>query len=430
MNWHSIRLAAATVAAAVAAAPAAAQVTLAPRALGMGGAFVAAARGNETIFLNPANLGLTGTPEWSIAFPQLSVGGDIVGPAFRDLPDIVNYDDADPARRDEILAAIPAGGTEIRYDVRAPLVALQTGRFALGVAYGSIGRHSVGRDVVELLFNGYQDGRTDYSVGDTRGSRVTFWDFAAAYGRRVGRVSFGVAAHYIRGGTVLNARLFEPRIDAEARAIEVDYRTVFARGGQGYGLDFGVAAQPFPSITLSASLKNAVGRMEWSDELYTRSLTLDRADFDDGEYMILEDRYERSETRVDPAAAPLAVLQTAQGLYDGADFPATLDAGAAWQGSRGTTLSASYRDRLGQGRLSGEWKSMAGVGIQQKLPLITLRAGYASNLDGGAMSTGGLSLGVLQFGIAKVDHGEASRAARTGWIGTFGIGVRTKAEKN
>jgi len=424
MSKHTARIAAAAALAAVAAAPAAAQVSLTPRALGMGGAYVAAARGNETLFLNPANLGLADTPRWSVAFPQVSVGGDMLGAAFEDLPEIADYDNVDGDRLHEILETIPDDGTELRYDLRAPLVAIQSGRFAFGVAYGSIGQHTVGKDIVELLFNGYEEGRTDYSVGDTHGSRATFWDFAAAYGRRVGPVSLGVTAHYIRGGTVLNGRLFEPSIDIQARDIEVAYHTVFARGGQGYGVDVGAAMQPIPSLTLSASVVNALADMEWSDELYTRSLTLGRADFDEGEYMIMEDRYERSETRVDATASPLAVLQTAEGLYDGAYFPATLNAGAAWKGGWGTTLSASYRDRLTEGRLGDEWETTAGVGIQQELPLITLRAGYASNLEEGTMLTGGLSLGVLQLGVAKVDHG----ADRTGWVGTFGIGVRTKGE--
>lgn len=426
MNRHSARIAAAAALAALAAAPAAAQVSLTPRALGMGGAYVAAARGNETLFLNPANLGLADTPHWSLAFPQVAVGTDILGPGFEDLPDLVEFDNIDDARRDEILASVPASGTELRYDVRAPLAALQVGHFAVGVAYGSVGAHSVGKDIVELIFHGYEDGRTDYSVGDTRGSRVTFWDFAAAYGRRFGPVSVGVTGHYVRGGTILNARLFEPRIDVESESIEIAYRSVFARGGQGYGIDFGLAAQPVPSLTLSASVVNAFADMQWSEELYTRSLVLDSRDFDDAEYMVIEPRYEGSETRVDAEAAPLEVLHTAEGLYDRAYFPAVLNAGAAWTGSWGTTLSASYRDQLTEGRLGAEWGTMAGAGIQQKLPLVTLRAGYATNLEEGSMVTGGLSLGVLQFGVAKVDHGEVSGAPRTGWIGTFGIGVRTK----
>lgn len=427
MNKYTPYLAAATLFAGMHAAPTAAQVTLTPRALGMGGAYVAAARGNESVFLNPANLGLSGTPQWSIAFPQVAFGATVLGPDFADLPEIANYDDMDGSRRSEIFNAIPATGTELRYDLRAPLVAFQNGRFAVGVAYGSVGHHTVSKDIVDLIFNGYEDGRTDYSVGDTHGSRATFWDVAAAYGRRIGRVSFGVTGHYIHGGTVLNSRLFEPSIDIEGRDMAIDYRAVYTRGGQGYGVDFGVAVQPISSITLSASLINAVARMRWSSDLYTRTLTLDSNDFQAANYMILENRYETSEQRIEASATSLEVLQTAHGLYDQAYFPAVLNVGAAWEGSHGTVVSAAYRDQLTEGRLGQDWSSMAGIGLQQKLPLVTLRAGYASDLDGGSMVTGGVSLGVLQFGIGKLDQG-GSALPRSGWVGTFGVGVRTKGE--
>lgn len=428
MIKHIARSSAAALIAAVAAVPAAAQTTLTPRALGMGGAYVAAARGNEALFLNPANLGLSGNPHWSIAFPQVSVGGSVLGPDMADLGDMANFGNVDDARLNEIMSTIPEDGTEVRYDFRAPLFALQTGRVALGVSYASIGEHSMGRDLVELLFFGYEEGRTDYAVGRTQGSRATFWDFAAAVGHKIGPISLGATGHFIKGGTVLNSRLFEPSIDLEARDIEVNYRTVFARGGQGYGLDLGAAYQPVPSVTLSASLVNAFAKMEWSEELYTRGLTLRRGDFEDAEPMILEDRYQTSEQRIDPTSAPLEVLETARGLYDQAYLPTLLNAGAAWKGSHGTLISAGYRDQLTEGRLGYGWDRMASVGIQQKLPLITLRAGYASDLAEGTLLSGGVSLGVLQFGFAKMDEVDTTGAARAGWVGTFGIGVRTSGE--
>lgn len=406
-----------------AAAPAAAQVTLTPRALGMGGAYVAVARGNEALFLNPANLGLSGTPAWSLSFPQVAFGGTVAGARVGDLGDLIGFDDASDDRLSEILEAIPAGGMDVRYDLRAPLVALQNGNFAVGLSYGSVGEHSVGRDLVELLFFGYEEGRTDYSVGNTRGSRLTYWDVAAAYGRRVGPVSLGVTAHYLKGGTTLNSRLFEPTFDLAARDLTVSYRSVFARGGHGYGIDLGAAMQPTPTVTLSASVTNALGRMDWSDELYTRSLVMDRHDVDNADYMRLEERYEGSEERVDLASAPLEVVRTSEGLYDHARFPAVLNAGAAWQAAPGTVLAVGYRDRLTDGRLGDEWASMASLGVQQKLPVGTLQAGYTSNLDGGTMLSGGFSLGVLQFGVARLSQDGSAGPSRNGWIGTVGIGV-------
>ena len=73
--------------------------------------------------------------------------------------------------------------------------------------------------------------------------------------------------------------------------------------------------------------------------------------------------------------------------------------------------------------MSGRWDREVSVGIQQKLPLITVRAGYASNFEEGTMISGGLSLGPIQLGAARLDDGMYEGAPRSGWIGTFGLGV-------
>ncbi|HEU4885667.1 MAG TPA: hypothetical protein VFT45_25760, partial [Longimicrobium sp.] len=87
MKFH--RLAFTAAAATVAAAPLAAQVPLTPRALGMGGAYVGVARGAESLWLNPANLGLPNSPHWSANIPTLSLGVDTRGIEPGDLQDLI-----------------------------------------------------------------------------------------------------------------------------------------------------------------------------------------------------------------------------------------------------------------------------------------------------------------------------------------------------
>lgn len=429
MKHPIARLAGGSLLVAAAVAPVAAQAPVTPRSLGMGGAYTAVARGNEALFHNPANLGLSGNPLWSIAFPQVGLGATVLGPKFEEIPEIADYDNLSDARRSEILAAIPAGGTEAQFDVRAPLASFSSGRFALGLTYGSSGEHTVGKDLVELVFDGYQDGRTDYSVGNTAGSRATYWDVSAAFGHKIGPVSFGVTGHYVRGGTVMRSRMFEPRIDIEAREIEVDYLAVLAHGGTGYGVDFGLAVQPVPSFTLSGAVTNAYAKMTWSEDLTLRQITLRRADFEDANALDLLHAYEGSEAPLDPTSAPAEAFATAQGLYDQAYFPSVGRVAAAWQPFGRTHLAGSYQKKLTEGRLGDRWEQTAAVGLQQKLPLITLQAGYATNLDGGSLVSGGLTLGVLQFGVAKVTDAALDASPRSGWVGTFGVGVRVPPQR-
>src|SRR5215212_8756819 len=124
--------------AALAAAPAAAQVPLVPRALGMGNAYVAAARGEEALWLNPANLGLPGTPHWSFGVPTLSVGADVLGLGVGDIRDVIEYRKQSDTRKQELLDEVPASGTGLTGDIRAPLVAAQFRHFAVGLAYNTI----------------------------------------------------------------------------------------------------------------------------------------------------------------------------------------------------------------------------------------------------------------------------------------------------
>jgi hypothetical protein len=414
-------------AAALAAGGAQAQTAVTPRTLGMGGATVAAGRGYEALFLNPAGLGLAETPRWSAGVLQLSAGAELSGGALGDLPELADAGALSQARRDEILAGVPGGGMNAGVDVRIPLAAVQVNRVAVGVAWAGSYRQNLGRGLVDLVLNGYQTGRTDYSVGGTGGTRVSFVDVSAAYGRRLGPVSVGATAHYLAGGSLTRSRLFEPEFDLEAEDLSAEYREVYAEGGHGWSLDVGVAAQPAPGVTLSAAVANVAAGMTWSGALHTRHVVLRRADFEDGAVQDALSGLNESAEPVDPGAVPATVYETARGLYDEAYLPATLQAGAslALRGGR-TVLAASYRDVLTSGRMGAGWERTAALGVEQRIPFATLRAGAATDLDGRAMLSGGLSLGPLELGIARTTGGAEGTEAG-GWTASLGLSARSRA---
>lgn len=408
--------------------PAIAQVPLTPAALGMGGAYVASARGFESIFYNPANLLLTGGPAWSVAFPQISIGSSVLGPSVTDLRDYLNYDDQSPQRRQELLALIPANGTSVDLDVRAPVFALQVGRIGLGVAYGVMGEHTLGKDLVELFFEGYEQGRTDYRIGNTVGTRTTFWDLSAGVAHQFGPLSVGATGHYILGQKAVRTRAFEPEYDIAARAIRVDYVGVSSEGGQGFGVDLGVALQPTPSLTVSAAIANAFGSMDWDRELVGRRLTLTNQDFADSELLDLQDRYEQSEQSL--GENPTGRFgEVASGLdLDEQRFPRVLRLGAAWRAPTRTEVGVAYNGNIGDGRLLGRWERSVGVGVQQPLGFLTLRVGGSSNLEEGSLLGGGVRLGVLDLGIARFSTASTlDNSERDGLIGSLSVNVRTRA---
>lgn len=412
------------------AGEAAAQIPLAPRALGMGGAYVASARGFESVLFNPANLGLMDTPAWSVSLPQVTVGTSVLGPQVSDLPDFLDYDNIDQARRQELLAMIPANGTAVDLDVRAPVAAVQVGRVGLAVSYAWMGEHTLGKDLVELFFEGYEEGRTDYQVGNTVGTRASFWDFAAGYGRSVGPVSLGVTGHYYRGGSLVRTRAFEPQYDILERTIRVDYVGVYSEGASGFGLDIGAAFQPMESLTLSAAVANVVNTLDWSEELVGRSITLTEADFQSAEFMDIENRWSMSEEDLGTSPSGRFGQVAADLDRESWTLPMTLRLGAAWTPLRGTEIGTAFHSSMaeeGEGLLGGKWDGLLGLGIQQKLPIITLRLGASTNLEEGSMIGGGLKLGVLDFALAKFNtQGELTDADRDGWAASFSVNVRTR----
>lgn len=434
---NATRAALAAAALAGLAAPLHAQIPLTPRALGMGNAYVAVARGQESLFQNPANLGLSASPHWSVALPQLSVGATALGLGVDDLRDLTDYDDLEQSRKDEILAGIPSTGTGLEYDIRVPLAAIQAGRFAFGLSYGTLGDHSLDRDIVDLFLNGYETGNTSLDLTNTVGQRATYIDFAAAHGRRVGPVSVGVTGHYYLGRNlsrsgIVSTEYFLPPASPD---VEVTYAGVLVEGGSGFGVDVGVAAEPIPGLTLSASVANAFSSMSWDDDVRGRKLVLNRADFDNSEYSQITGEYEDSEVDVQtlladndiPAAGRARIQGFLDALEDEAEFPATLRAGAAWSPRAGTDLAVGVQKELTDGKLTGMWDDQLSLGIQQRIPIVTLRAGIASNLDDGSLLSGGLSLGPLQFGLARFTNGSVEGADREGWIFTFGVSGRSNS---
>jgi hypothetical protein len=412
----------------IAAGAAEAQIPLTTRALGLGGAFVASARGFESVFYNPANLALSGGPAWSVAIPQISLGSSVLGPDVSDLPDFIDYDDLTEARKDELLASIPTGGTAVDLDVRAPLTAVQVGRFGIGVAYGLLGEHTVGRDLVELFFEGFDPDR-GYRIGNTVGTRASFWDLSAAYAQEVGPVSVGVTGHYILGRGLVRTRAFEPRFTGIAVLqpdIEVDYVGVASEGGSGYGLDVGVAVQPASGVTLSAAVANVVSSMDWDDELIGRQITLTSRDFESSSFIALRERYDESEQRLgeDPAEPFRTVARELD--PDQWSFPTTLRLGAAWAAPTGTQLTAAYHNALSDGRLGGRWEQLLGLGVQQRIPLVTLRLGGSTNLEDGTLLGGGVRLGPLDFGVAHYTAADEldQSVDRDGWAASFSVSVQ------
>lgn len=422
--------------AALVAAPAAAQIPVTPRALGMGNAYVAAARGSEALWLNPANLGLPNAPHWSFGIPTLSAGADLLGLKVGDISDVVQYDEQSDDRKQALLDQIPASGTELRADIRAPLVAAQIRRFAVGVSYNTIGSHTLDKDFVDLLFFGFQPqpGRYNITPQETTGFRATYWDFAAAYGRRLslplpGPLSVGATAHFYKGSGAVRSGISAVDTVRNGLGIPTDIRVTYSgvtdHGGSGFGVDLGASYQPIPVLTLSASVSNAINSFEWGGDRRLKSVTLTSADYENGDIQTILDRFDESETDYVEGSASAIQRAMADSLGVGTELPRVVRVGAAFAPRAGTLVSAAYQGNLNDTRVGGVWDKSLGIGVQQRIAFLSARAGLSSNLDSGTLLSGGLSLGPIHLGIARVSD-SLNNADREGWIATFGLSTASR----
>ncbi|HSU15901.1 DUF5723 family protein [Longimicrobium sp.] len=422
-------------AAALAAVPAAAQVPLTPRALGMANAYVATARGSESLWQNPANLALPGTLGWSFTIPTLSAGADVLGLDLGEVVDIAQYRKQTDERKQQILADVPPGGTEARADVRLPAVSGQIGPFAAGFSFNTVASHTIDRDFVDLLLFGFQaqPGRYNITPQETQGFRASWWDFAVGYGRRLpvplpGPLTVGATAHVYMGTALLRTGIV--RVDTVRNNVgvpqdlQVTYAGVKDRGGAGVGLDLGAAYQPVPQLTLSAAVSNVVNTFNFGGGRSQKQVTLTSADYRTGDLQGVLDRYDASEAEYNEASASANVRALAADLGVDTDLPRTLRAGAALELPSRTTLSAAYQGTLGESRLSGLWEKSLGVGVQQRLAFISARVGASTNLDSGTLLSGGLSLGPLNVALAHITDGSPADADRSGWVASVGFSAR------
>jgi hypothetical protein len=422
--------------AALAAAPAAAQVPVTPRALGMGNAYVAAARGEESLWLNPANLGLPGTSHWSFGIPTLSAGADVLGLGVGDIRDVVQFDEQSDARKQALLDKVPASGTEARGDIRAPLVAAQFRHFALGVSYNTIAGHTLDRDFLDLLFFGFQPqaGRYNITPAETRGFRATYWDFAAAYGRRIplpspGPLAVGATVHFYKGSSVIRSGVSAVDTVRNALNIPTDVHVtdsgIQEEGGSGFGVDVGASYQPVQAVTLSASVSNALNSFDWGGDRRLKTVTLTSGDYENGDLQAVLDRFNANEADYVEASANAVQRAMADSLEVGTELPRVLRLGAAFAPRAGTLVSAAYQGNVNTTRVGGVWDKSVGIGVQQRVAFLAARAGLSSNLDSGMLLSGGLSPGPLHLGVAHVTDSQGG-ADRSGWIATFGLATASR----
>lgn len=393
------------------------------RALGMGNAYTALARGWEAVAWNPAMLGRPGQPGVSIGLPQMT--GEVGNNAFT-VGDIRKYADQDLTDADKQYLL-----SRIRNDDSTWVVRGRLGAQALGVSVGPLAfsysmsgfvSASASRDAVEFALNGngaFSTGQNFFELAGSGGNGWAASTLAGSYGRSfntsLGRMSAGVTVKWVKGNFLgvahdEGSQIYSDSVVAVGEVLYTEYNNnfegfgdIFSRApGHGLGVDLGATLQLGRGMLLSVVLVNPIGSMSWDQ---------DRLRFDRSDYTlrmsangVVSDTSSQTTLRGsaisgDPAAAALR-----DSLLDNASFSKALRAGVATH-LAGITLGSDIAFRLKEG-LDRMPAVNLGVGAEYVvLGFLPLRAGFRSDFDETtAISVGtGLKLGFFTLDLSAAE---------------------------
>jgi len=336
------------------------------RALGMGMAYTAVARGVRAPSYNPANLGLPDNPRSS--FTMFSVSAGVGNNAFsKSLYDRLFVEGADEDGKvywdaddiTDLLGAVPENGFCGSALVRTEFLSFSAGRFAFTMrGYGRMFSR-IDKEFFQIPLLGNEMNQK-YILDNTSASALGIGVVSFSYGHPV-EVSFAKAFAL---GTSLNI-MYGAGYASTDRASAVfetasygfnlqgEYEATVGAGGIGWGADFGAAAAIDEKWNVSVSLNNAVSRIRWNDatteygyvkgdSVYAFSLEDDEDHdaLDDSSWSVDRDAFSRAVPpvlRVGLSYREDSFILSAdyeQGFYESALFSATprFNFGTEWQG--------------------------------------------------------------------------------------------------
>lgn len=440
-----------------------AQMSPGARSVGLGGGGMVFATGVDAVEWNPANLAWGGG--WNISLFELGVVGIGSGTTVPDFISIMEGGSEAPS----LIAALPSDGISLALITEGfgtaylldaldelpngantaplamgsplPSVGLAVGPVAIRIRSRFRQDFTLSKELADLIGNGFELANVqNYAVGNTGWSSVSTSEVTLSYGLTIGEaLSLGVGGRYVMGHGMTQGRFFEPQVDLSCLAgdpncevMVLQTASVEARDGIGYGLDIGASLALPMGFRVAASGTNVVQRMEWDeDQIIGYHARYTDADFDDDLNLGLGiedylDRFSSGEV-LDPNSVSLAVYEASQGFLEGSYFPQVFRAGLGWR-SGGTTLEAVGIKVAPRGRYASVWDERVSVGLEQKLPLLTLRGGYGFAENGITQLTGGvgLRLGPVHIDVSggKFSGERLDSAPWDGYFGTVGLQIR------
>lgn len=430
---HSLRVARAAIVVLVAPAQTvwAQQLNTSAAAAGLGGNFIARARGYEAVAWNPANLGLPGNPGFSLTVLPVAASFTLDPITLGDIKDAGSYkvpNYVPRATRQGWLDKVKAAGGEKGTPAGGANIALSVGPFAAQLGLTFFGAVNLNPDAVEaLLF-----GNVPATGAGTDGSNVRTFNFknsklnaggvtsaAFSYGRAFGErkpgsgtLAFGATLKWVGGAFVTVAQDAGSSIDAsggtisfpsvgtrsfqdckdDAGQIKAGCTPMTGPGGfsgTGIGADIGVSWLR-DKLGIAAAIQNVFNTFSWNESASSYVPGLGHFDAN-GDTTNFDQQ---------PFANAPATLKSALANYK---LKPAIAVGLGYDWRKDVTVSADARQQLGgdESIVIGP-KTSVGAGVEYRgIPVLSLRGGAAYITGGTAVSFGaGLRFRRYELGAA------------------------------
>jgi len=410
-----------------------------PRAMGLAQAYTAQVRGPESVFWNPANLGLSGGNR----FAWELLGGGLTLVADNNAWSVNTYNDyftssnhnvsprgtkyyiRDEDKRD-LLDDVPGSGLKSNLEFE-PQVALGipinggvafpmpwglNGALTLGLTSGFEGE--VPRDMIELALFGNEFAADRVAAGKPKGYDITRWDgsgwilgslnLAAARPWMPGSLApylseFSVGATFkiLGGGYAEVMKSGGSGLVARVSGADADaYLISQTAGGMGFGVDLGAAGVTKDGkTTLSAGLLNALDYISWGmgarqDSLFIVAHELRVTRAGDPEIKNIEDVLDNADVDGDGDVDFHAKLSEESFTRS---LPAVLRLGVAHQVSPRLSVMGSYDQAFTTGFGMTTDPRLAIAAEYRMVPWFPVRCGFSGGGRRGHSSAVGMALG-------------------------------------
>lgn len=390
----------------VAAVAGAQQANASAAAYGMGNNYTAQARGYNAVAWNPANLGLSGNPGFSLAILTANVNPGLDPVDANSIANFAGKYIPSATRQSWLNSVTASNGETGAADLGVTWLAASFGSFAFQASSAAYGVAKMNPDAFEALMFG-NAGKTGTAHDlNFSGSNYRFGSFttaAASWGKSFttggngttgDSFAFGVTAKYVLGHVMSMAS--DEGSSATASNIALKFPVVHTNfeasdatnAGSGLGADIG-AAWSMAGWRVSAAAQNVINTFSWdTSKLRTRPGTAsfdgtnNKTDFDTSGF----------------SAAPASLRQKVEENK----FKPSVNVGVAREYGRDLTITADARQQFSDDNsiVIGP-KTSVGVGAEYRgVPMLPLRAG-ASYITGGAAFSGGagLKVGAYEFGV-------------------------------